>query len=73
MRASCRMGSRSALLEAANDKGSVLGDDGNRPWILLRPTAISLARMDRFRDVNEIDGFVRAGVSLTRAFKFGHR
>ena len=43
----------------------------NRPWILLRPTAISLARMDRFRDANEIEGFVRAGVALTRTSKFG--
>jgi hypothetical protein len=38
---------------------------------LLRPKAVSLARMDRFRDIDELDGFVRAGVALTRTSKFG--
>jgi hypothetical protein len=65
-------GLEKALVEATNDKGSVLAE-ANRPWILLRPTSISLARMDRFRSANEIDGFVRAGVGLTQTSRFGHR
>ena len=59
-----------ALLDAANDQASVLSNE-DRPWILLRPNAISLARMEMFRDFTELEGFIRAGVSLTRAFKFG--
>ena len=58
-------GLESALVDAANDKSSVLSDE-DRPWILLRPNAVSLARMERFRDVNELEGFVRAGIALTR-------
>jgi len=61
-----------ALLEAASDKGSVFAGQ-NRPWILIRPTAISLARLKRFRDVSEIESFVRAGVTLTRASRFFRR
>jgi hypothetical protein len=30
-----------------------------------------IARMRTFEDINERDSFVRAGVALTRAFKFG--
>ena len=59
-----------ALLDASNDKTSVMSED-DRPWILLRPTAISLARMESYRDVAELEKFIRAGVALTRAFKFG--
>jgi hypothetical protein len=61
-----------ALVDASNDKSSVLSNEA-RPWILLRPNAVSLARMERFRDTAEIEQFVRAGVALTRAFKFGRR
>jgi len=43
----------------------------DRPSILLRPAAISIARTERFRDINELEGFVKAGVALPRAFKFG--
>ena len=63
-------GLEKALLDASQDKGSVLSNE-DRPWVLLRPKAISLARMERFRDINELDSFVRAGVALTRTFKFG--
>ena len=59
-----------AIVDATNDKGSVLSDE-DRPWILLRPNGISLARMERYRTIEELDGFVKAGVALTRAFKFG--
>ena len=62
-------GLEKALVDAANDKASVLSND-DRPWILLRPKAVSLARMERFRDINELDGFVRAGLGLTRTSKF---
>jgi len=40
-------------------------------WLLLRPKGISLARMERFRDVTDIEGFIRAGVALKSAFAFG--
>ena len=62
-------GLEKALVDATNDKTSVLSSE-NRPWILLRPHAISLARMERFGDVAELEGFVRAGVALTRTSKF---
>lgn len=61
-----------ALIDQANQPQSILSGN-DRPWILLRPKAISLARQQTFRDVNELEQFVRAGVSLTRAFRFGHR
>lgn len=61
-----------ALLAATGDKTSVLSDE-NRPWIFLRPHAISIARMERFRDANDIDRFVQAGIALTRVFTFGRR
>jgi hypothetical protein len=63
-------GLQKALLEASGTTSNVLSEN-DRPWILLRPAAISLARMEQFRDVNEIDRFIRAGVGLTRAFRFG--
>ena len=61
-----------ALTDASSDKTSVLSEE-NRPWILLRPNTVSLGRMERFRDVNELERFIRAGVALTRAFTFGRR
>jgi hypothetical protein len=63
-------GFEKALVEASNDRASILAND-DRPWILLRPNGISLARMEKLRDVAELDGFVKTGVALTRAFKFG--
>ena len=65
-------GLEKALADAAADQSSVLSNQ-DRPWILLRPQAIQLARMRPFQDINELDGFVRAGVALTRAFTFGRR
>ena len=65
-----QQGLEQALINAGSDKGSVLSND-DRPWILLRPKAISIARMERFRDINEIESFIRAGVALTRTSKFG--
>ena len=59
-----------AIADASNDKDSVLSEE-DRPWILLRPNGVSLARMERYRTIEELDGFVKAGVTLTRAFKFG--
>jgi hypothetical protein len=67
-----QQGLESALAAATNDKGSLLSDE-DRPWILLRPNAVSLARMERIRDINELDAFVRAGIALTRSFAFGRR
>jgi hypothetical protein len=65
-------GFEKAIVDASNDKASVLADE-DRPWILLRTSGISLARMERYRDIAELEGFVRAGVALTRAFTFGRR
>lgn len=65
-------GFEKAIVDASNDKGSVMSHD-DRPWILLRPNGISLARMEHYRDITELEGFVRAGVALTRAFTFGRR
>jgi hypothetical protein len=61
-----------ALVDASNDKSSVFSEE-DRPWLLLQPDAIRLARMEMFRDIKELEGFIRAGVGLTHAFKFGHR
>lgn len=61
---------REGFEQAVVSTRSQLSDD---VWILLRPQAVSLGRMSRFRDIDDVDGFVRAGVALTRAFKFGHR
>ena len=65
-----QQGLEQALVAAAGDKSSVLSDE-KRPWILLRPHAVSLARTERFRDVNDLEAFIRAGVGLTRTSKFG--
>ena len=63
-------GLQRALLDGTADSSNVLSET-DRPWIMLRPHAISLARMEEFRDANELDQFIRAGVALTRAFRFG--
>ena len=53
-------GLEAALTNAATDHTSLLSND-DLPWILLRPNGISLARMERIRDLDELDAFVRAG------------
>lgn len=63
-------GLQRALHEATNSNTNVLADE-DRPYLLLRPNGISLARMEEFRDAQELEQFVRAGVGLTRAFRFG--
>lgn len=63
-------GLQRALLDATNSNTNVLADD-DRPYLLLRPQGISLARMEEFHDIQEVEQFVRAGVGLTRAFRFG--
>jgi hypothetical protein len=64
-----QQGLEQALVTAGGDKSSVLSDE-KRPWVLLRPHAVSLARTERFRDINEVESFVRAGLALTRTSKF---
>jgi hypothetical protein len=32
---------------------------------------ISLARMEQIRQIDELEQFIKAGVGLTRAFRFG--
>jgi hypothetical protein len=39
-------------------------------WILYRPSGLSLAKKERFKDANEIDSFIQAGLTLTRSNKF---
>jgi hypothetical protein len=65
-----QQGLEQALVAAGADTSSVFSQD-KRPWILLRPTAVSLGRMEHFRDINELEGFVRAGIAVTRTSKFG--
>ena len=64
-----RNGFERALADAGGDKTSVLSNE-TRPWILLRPTAISIARMERFRDVTDVERFIQAGVALARSSRF---
>lgn len=63
-------GLQQALVEATNDRTNVLSND-DRPWILVRPQGISLARMEQIRQIDELEQFIRAGVGLTKAFRFG--
>ena len=63
-------GLQRSLLDATSDRNNVLSEE-DRPYLLLRPHTISLARMERIRDVGELEQFVKAGVGLTRAFRFG--
>jgi hypothetical protein len=63
-------GLQRSLLDATGDKNNVLSDE-DRPYLLLRPHGISLARMEQIRNVEELQQFVKAGVGLTRAFRFG--
>ena len=63
-------GLQRALLDGSADSSNLLSET-DRPWVMLRPHAISLARMEEFRDVNELDRFIRAGIGLTRGFRFG--
>ena len=63
-------GLQRALVDATNDKRNVLSEE-DRPWVLVQAHGISLARMEQFRDVGELDQFIKAGVGLTRSFRFG--
>lgn len=63
-------GLQQGLVSASNDKSNVLSAD-DRPWILVRPQGISLARMEQIRQIDELEQFIQAGVGLTRAFRFG--
>lgn len=63
-------GLQQALLSATNDKSNVLSEE-DRPYLLVRSQGISLARMEQIRQINELEQFIKAGVSLTRAFRFG--
>jgi hypothetical protein len=63
-------GLQRSLLDATNDKSNVLSED-DRPHLLLRPQSISLARMEQIRQTDELEQFIKAGVGLTRAFRFG--
>lgn len=65
-------GLEKSLVDAANDKASIMSED-QRPSILFRPSAITLARMTALKDAAEIERFTAAGVALTRAFTFGRR
>ena len=63
-------GLQRALVDATNDRSNVLSEE-DRPWVLVRHQGISLARMEQFREVSELDQFIKAGVGLTRSFRFG--
>ena len=63
-------GLHNALVTASNDAANVLSEN-DRPYVLVRPEGVSLARMEQFRDLEELEQFIQAGVSLKRAFRFG--
>ena len=65
-------GLQQTLVEASNDQASVFSDD-DRPWVLLRPRPGSAACAPAKWTPAELERFIRAGVALTRSFKFGHR
>jgi len=65
-------GLQKSLVDAANDKASVMSED-QRPSVLFRPSAITLARMTPLRDASDVERFTAAGLGLTRAFTFGRR
>lgn len=58
-----------SLVSAAHDPNSVFARQ-DPPWMLLRPAGISLARLQRFRDLDEIDSFIRSGLAQIRGSKF---
>jgi hypothetical protein len=62
-------GLEQSLTAATHDPNSIFSNE-TRPWILFRPNGLSLARTEQFRDTNEMDGFIRAGVALTRSSRF---
>jgi hypothetical protein len=61
-----------AISVYVSDTTSLLGPD-DRPWILVRPRALSLARLDKFHDVRDIERFIHTGIGLAGGFKFGHK
>jgi hypothetical protein len=63
-------GLQRALLDASSEPGNVLAET-DRPYVLVRPKGISLARMEQFRNISELEQFIKAGVGLTRSFRFG--
>jgi hypothetical protein len=65
-------GFEQALISSSADPASALSDN-DRPWILLRPGAISLARTEPLRDAAQLERFIHAGIGLTKAFTFGRR
>jgi hypothetical protein len=65
-------GLKRALVDASSTPGHVLADK-NRPFVLVWPQGISLARLKQFRDIAEVERFIHAGVGLTRGFRFGRR
>lgn len=56
----------SALKSAAANSSSLLSDT-NRPWILLWPKGIVLARMEKAASTEQVERLMRAGVALVRA------
>ena len=65
-------GLEQSLTAATHNPNSIFSNEDG-PWILLRLNGLSLARTEQFRDINEIDGFIRAGVALTLSSKFARR
>jgi hypothetical protein len=48
------------------DPGSALSDDDERPWVLLQPRRVSLARMRMVTSAADLERIVRAGVALVK-------
>lgn len=66
-------GLQRSLIDGSSEPNNVLGENHDRPYVLVRPHSVSLARMEQFRDVKELEQFIHAGIGLTRAFRFGRR
>ncbi len=58
------------LGEAVKDRDAALSDEA-RPWVLLYPHGVALARMDRFSSAQDVERFVRPGVTLARTPDIG--
>jgi hypothetical protein len=62
-------GLEQSLTAATHDPDSAFSS-ADAPSILLRPKGLSIARTHEFRDLNEIERFMRAGLALTRSSRF---
>lgn len=63
-------GLKNALVEATNDRSSVFSE-ADRPWILISKSGMAIGRLEPFVTTADVEGFVGAGIQLTRTATFG--